>query len=80
MNAIIEEGGLSLVRNVNEMSKLMNEVFGAICQVGFYEHRLEYKCDFHANTEHFIGECAEFKDFVQDLIYRHILQVFHQKK
>jgi len=82
INAIIEEEGLSLVRNVNEMSKPMNEVFGAIYQARLfhYEHRPEYKCGFHASTEHFIDECVEFKDFVQDLIDRHILQVCHQKK
>jgi len=82
VNAIIEERGLSLVRNVNEMSKPMNEVFGAICQARLfhYEHMPEYKCDFHASIEHFIDECVEFKDFVQDLIDRHILQVCHNKK
>jgi len=61
------------------MSKPTNEVFGAICQAGLfhYEHRPEYKFGFHASTKHFIGEYVEFKDFVQDLIDRHILQVCH---
>jgi len=78
----MEEGSLSLVKNVNEMSKPMNEVFRAICEAGLfqYEHMLEDKCGFHASTEHFIDECVEFKNFVQYLIDRHVLKVFHQKK
>jgi len=82
INVVMEEEKPSWVRNVNEMKKPMNEVFRAICHTGLfsYEHRPEDKCGFHASTEHFIDECAEFKNFVQDLINRHILQVNHQKK
>jgi len=75
VNAIMEKRDLSLVRNVNEMKKPMNDVFRASCQAGLfqYEYRPEDKCGFHASTEHFVDECAEFKDFVQDLIDRHVL-------
>jgi len=28
----------------------------------------------------YIDECPEFKEFLQDLINRHMIQVYHQKK
>ena len=82
VNVVMEEEKPSWVRSVNEMKKPMNEVFRAICHTGLLsnKHRLEGKCGFHASTEHSIDECAEFKNFVQDLIDRHILQVTHQRK
>jgi len=82
VNAVMGEEDLSLVRSVIEIKKPMNEVFRAICQAGLYqyEYRPEDKCGFHASIEHSVDECVEFKDFVQDLIHRHILQVSHQKK
>jgi len=82
MNAIMEEGGSILVKSVSEMKKPMNEVFKAFCQAGLfqYEYKSEDKCGFHACTKHSIDECVEFKDFVQDLIDRHVLQVCHQMK
>jgi len=82
VNVVMEEEKPSWVRSVNEMKKPMNEVFRAICHTGLLsnKHRLEGKCGFHASTEHSIDECAEFKNFVQDLIDRHILQVNYQKK
>ena len=82
VNVVINEEELSLVRCVNEMKKPMNEVFRAICHAGLfsYEHKLEDKCGFHASTEHSIDECAEFRNYVQDLIDRHVLQVTHQRK
>ena len=66
VNVVMKEEILSLVRSVTEIKKPLNEVFGAICQVGLfkYEYRPEDKCGFHASTEHSIDECAEFKDFV----------------
>jgi len=82
VNAVMGEEDLSLVRSVIEMKKPMNEVFRAICQAGLYqyEYRPEDKCGFHASTEHSVDECVEFKDFLRDLIDRHILKVSHQKK
>jgi len=82
VNVVMEEESLSLVRSVTEIKKPLNEAFGAICQAGLfkYRYRPEDKCEFHASTEHFVDECAEFKDFVQDLIDRNILQVSHQRK
>jgi len=78
----MEEESLSLVRGVTRIKKPLNEVFRAICQAGLfkYEYKTEDKCGYHASTEHSVDECAEFKDFVQDLIDRHILQVSHQRK
>jgi len=35
---------------------------------------------FHASNGHSIEECSEFKDFLQDLMNRHLLQISHQKK
>ena len=82
VNVVMEEESLSLVRSVTEIKRPLNEVFEAICQVGLfkYEYRPEDKYRFHASTEHSVDECAEFKDFVQDLIDKHILQVSHQRK
>jgi len=82
VNVVMEEENLSLVRSVTGIKKPLNEVFGAICQAGLfkYEYKPGDKCGFHASTKHVIDECAEFKDFVQDLIDRHILQVSHQRK
>jgi len=81
-NVVMEEESISLVRSVTEIKKPLNKGFKAICQAGLfkYEYRPKDKCGFHASTEHSVDECAEFKDFVQDLIERHILQVSHQKK
>ena len=82
VNVVIEEQDLRFVRSVIEMKKPMNEVFRAIFQVGLfqYEYKSRDKCGFHACTKHSIDECVEFKDFVQDLIDRHVLQVCHQRK
>jgi len=82
VNVVMGEESLSLVRRVTKMKKPLNEVLRAICQAGLfkYEYKPEDKCGFHASTEHVVDECAEFKDFVQDLIDRHILQVSHQRK
>ena len=82
VNVLMEEENLSLVRSVTGIKKPLNEVFGVICQVGLfkYEYKPEDKCGFHVSTEHVVDECAEFKDFVQDLIDKHILQVSHQRK
>ena len=82
VNAIIEEQNLRFVRSVTEMKKPMNEVFTTICQVGLfqYEYKSGDKCGFHVCTKHSIDGCAEFKDFVQDLIDMHVLQVSHQRK
>jgi len=82
VNAVIDEEEPSLVRCVNEMKKPTNEVFEAICQAGLFrcEQRTEDGCDFHDSIKHSIDECVEFKNYVQDLIDRHILQVTHQKK
>jgi len=82
VNAIMEEGGPILVRSIHEMKKPMNEVFEAICQAGLlqYEYNSEGECGFHACTTHSIDECVEFKDFVQDFMDRHVLQVCHQRK
>ena len=73
VNVVMEEENLSLVRSVTGIKKPLNEVFGAICQAGLfkYEYKPGDKCGFHASTKHVIDECAEFKDFVQDLIDRH---------
>jgi len=81
-NAIMEEGGPILVRSIYQMKKPMSEVFEAICQAGLfqYECKSEDECGFHACTTHSIDECGEFKDFVQDLMDRHVLQVCHQRK
>jgi len=81
-NALIEKGGPILVRNIDQMKKPMSEVFEAICQAGLfqYEYNAEDECGFHACTTHSIDECGEFKDFVQDLMDRHVLQVCHQRK
>jgi len=78
----MEEGGPILVRSIHEMKKPMNEVFEAICQAGLlqYEYNSEGECGFHACTTHSIDECVEFKDFVQDFMDRHVLQVCHQRK
>jgi len=82
INAVIEEQDLRFVRSVTEMKKPMNEVFRAICQVGLFQYKYKSgdKCGFYACTKHSIDECAEFKDFVQDLIDRYVLQVSHQRK
>jgi len=82
VNAIMEEGGPILVKSIHEMKKPMNEVFEAICQAGLfqYEYNAEDECGFHACTIHSIDECVEFKDFVQDLMDKHVLQVCHQRK
>jgi len=82
VNAVMEEESLGLVRSVTEIKKPLNEVFRPICQVGLFKYKYgpEDKCGFHGSTEHSVDEFAEFKDFVQDLIDRHILQVSHQKK
>ena len=82
VNVVIEEQDLRFVRSVTEMKKPMNEDFRAICQVGLfqYEYKSGDKCGFHAYTKHSIDECAKFKDFVQDLIDKHVLQVNHQRK
>jgi len=82
VNAVIDEEEPSLVRCVNEIKKPMNEVFRAICQAGLFrcEQMTEDGCNFHNSIKHSIDECVEFKNYVQDLIDRHILQVTHQKK
>jgi len=35
----------------------------------------EDSCGFHADSDHSIEECSEFKSFLQDLMDRHILQI-----
>ena len=40
----------------------------------------EDSCGFHADSDHSIEECSEFKSFLQDLMDRHILQIWHQRK
>jgi len=71
-----------LVRNIYQMKKPMSEAFEAICQAGLfqYEYNAEDECGFHACTTHSIDDCGEFKDFVQDLMDIHVLQVCHQRK
>lgn len=38
------------------------------------------QCGFHANSEHFIDECVEFKSFVHHLMDMYVLQVCHPRK
>jgi len=79
VNAVTNEEEPSLVRCVNEMKKPMNEVFRAICQAGLFrcEQKTEDGCDFHNSINHSIDECVEFKNCLQDLMDRHILQITH---
>jgi len=82
MNAIIEEEGFGLVRKVEKIKGSMEDVFTTLYQAGLLkvEYQQDRTCSFHPSSQHSINECFEFKELLQDLIDRNILQVCHKKK
>jgi len=42
--------------------------------------RESYEENFHPGIAHSIADCSEFKWILKDLIGRHILQIYRQKK
>jgi len=81
-NAVISEEGQGLIRSVENMKSSLKDIFSLICQMGYFKliNCSEDSCGFHADNDHSIEECSEFKSFLQDLMDRHMLQIWHQRK
>ena len=81
-NAVISEEGQGLIRSVGDIKSTLKDMFSLICQMGYFKpmNKSNALCGFHASNGHSIEECFEFKDFLQDLMNRNLLQISHQKK
>jgi len=81
-NAVTKVEGFGLVKKVNKIKGSMEDVFTALCQVGLLkvDYQQEGTCSFHLGAQHCINECSGFKELLQSLIDRHILQVCHKKR
>jgi len=79
-NAVMDKEGQSLVRRVDGIRSSLKDVFIELCHTSLskFEYKPEYTCGFHSSTEHYINECSDFKIFLQNLMDRHILKVYHQ--
>jgi len=60
----------------------MKNIFIALCQAKWLKIRSiqENECGFHPDISHSIDDCYEFKQILQDMIDRHILQIYRQVK
>ena len=65
-NAIMEEEGHNLVREVNMIHTPVK--------------KQENECSCHPGISHSVDGCPKFKRILQDLIDRHILQIYRQDK
>ena len=71
-----------LVRKVSEIRSSMKFILEALLERGLVkgEYDLSNACAFHPSAEHSINDCVEFKLELQNLIDKHFLQFFHEKK
>jgi len=76
----MDKEGQSLLRRIDGIRSSLKDVFIALCHTSLskFEYKPEYTCEFHSSTEHSINECFDFKIFLQNLMDRHILKVYHQ--
>jgi len=60
----------------------MKDMFSLICQIGYFKliNHPEDSYGFHADNDHSIEECSEFKSFLQNLMDQHMLQICHKRK
>ena len=81
-NAIMDEDGFGLVRKVDKIKSSMEYVFMTLCQTGLLKAKRQQggTCSFHPDAQHSINECYGFKELLQDLIDRHILQVCYKER
>jgi len=81
-NALISEEGQGLIRSVGDVKSPLKDVFYLVCQMGYFKpmDKSNALYGFHASNGHSIEECFEFKNFLQDLMNQHLLQISHQKK
>jgi len=81
-NAIMDEKGFGLVRKVDKIKSSMEYVFMTLCQTGLLKAKRQQggTCSFHPDAQHSINECYGFKELLQDLIDRHILQVCYKER
>ena len=77
-NVVMEEEGYDMVRRVHMIQTPMKEIFIVLCQVGYLKP--ENECGLHPGISHSIDECSRFKRILQDLIDRHILQIYRLEK
>jgi len=70
------------VRKVDKIKSSMEDVFMTLCQTGLLKVKCQQggTCSFHPDAQHSINECSGFKDLLQDLIDRHILQVCYKER
>jgi len=82
INTLISEEGQGLIRIVGDIKSPLKDVFSLIYQMGYFKpmNKSDALCGLHASNGHSIKECSEFKDFLQDLMNQHLLQISHQKK
>ena len=78
----MEEVGHDRVRETNKIQTPMKKIYTVLCQVGWLkvENRQERECSCHMDISHSIDECPKFKRILQDLIDRHILQIYQQER
>jgi len=81
-NAIIEDERYDMVRGVNMIQTPMKKIYIVLCQAGYLkvENKQGNECGLHLGISHSIDECSKFKQILQDLIDRHILQIYRQEK
>ena len=69
-----------LVRDVSEIRSSKRFVFETLLKLSLLkgEYNLSEKCGFHPSAKHFIDECTEFEDVLQNLIDINFMQVCHE--
>jgi len=81
-NVVMEDEGYDMVRGIDMIQTPMKKIYTVLCQAGWLkvENRQENECGLHPGISHSIDECSKFKQILQDLIDRNMLQIYRQEK